>query len=112
MNVNDTGAKKITLEAVDGTTADSGLNWPAGIVSFTYDGFTWHLHNPSRLATSASSGLMSYTDKSKLDNLNKFYLTDTTPASASSGDLWFIIEEEETIIPGQGDQHASEPSYP
>lgn len=112
LNVNDTGAKKITLETLDGTTADSGLNWPAGVVSFTYDGFTWHLHNPSRLATSTSSGLMSYTDKSKLNNLNKFYLTDTTPSSASSGDLWFIIEEEETIIPGQGDQNASEPSSP
>ena len=33
--------------------------------------------------------------REELDNLNKFYLTDTTPTSASSGDLWFIIEEEE-----------------
>ena len=114
LNVNNTGAKSVMV-TFDGNTAESTLAnmiWPSGIVTFMYLSNNWWLLNPNQMASTTNSGLMSSSDKSKLDNLNKFYLTDTTPASASSGDLWFIIEEEETIIPGQGDQNASEPSYP
>lgn len=114
LNVNNTGSKKIRLHTLDGTTSDSGLNWSAGIVSFTYDGTSWRLHSPPRLASSFSSGLMSYTDKTKLDGLNKYYITSTAPSSPSNGDAWFIIEEEEEelIISEQDGQSASEPSYP
>ena len=61
----------------------------------TGEKYIWNNKADTTTATTSNAGLMSSSDKSKLNNLNKFYLTDTTPTSASAGDLWFIIEKEE-----------------
>lgn len=61
----------------------------------TGEKYIWNNKADTTAATTSSAGLMSATDKTKLNSLKNFYLTDTTPSSANSGDLWFIIEEEE-----------------
>lgn len=78
LNVNSTGAKSLMqygTTAVSTAAATSG--WQAGaVVSFTYDGTNWvrdqgyNTNTTYSAATTSANGLMSSTDKSKLDGLN------------------------------------------
>lgn len=42
-------------------------------------------------ATTSAAGLMSSTDKTKLDGLNAVYVSETQPASLENGDTWIQI---------------------
>ena len=86
------GTLTITNANESKTAAENGTD--ISLVT-TGEKYIWNNKADTTTATTSNAGLMSSSDKSKLDNLNKFYVTDTTPSSASSGDLWFIIEEEE-----------------
>lgn len=78
LNVNSTGDKALMqygTTAVSNVAATSG--WHAGaVVSFTYDGTNWvrdqgyNTNTTYSAATTSENGLMSSSDKSKLDGLN------------------------------------------
>ena len=43
------------------------------------------------VATTSTNGLMSSTDKTKLDGLPKITVNSSSPSSPSSGDIWFAV---------------------
>ena len=75
LNVNSTGAKNIYSKGSQITTG-SNKSLLAGTVDFIYDGTQWHLignyidtNTTYSAATQSANGLMSSTDKTKLDGI-------------------------------------------
>ena len=58
------------------------ISLPSGAVKAAYD------HYPS-VATPSAAGLMSATDKTKVDNLRRIFYGTSTPSGAIAGDFWF-----------------------
>jgi hypothetical protein len=65
LNVNGSGAKPICYS---NAAIDAGMLAANSVLSFVYDGAQWELIEPGA-ATASASGLMSATDKSKLDGI-------------------------------------------
>ena len=45
-------------------------------------------------ATTSANGLMSSTDKAKLDGMNNIIVSETQPSNLNNGDVWFQIESD------------------
>lgn len=45
-------------------------------------------------ATTSANGLMSSTDKTKLDGMNNIIVSETQPSNLNNGDVWFQIESD------------------
>ena len=90
LNVNGTGAKNIFH---NGAQITSGVNKGllAGVCDFVYDGTQWHLvgnyHDTTySTATTSANGLMSSTDKSKLNTLDsRSYINAITDGTNTAG---------------------------
>ena len=84
LNVNGTGAKNIFH---NGAQITSGVNKGllAGVCDFVYDGTQWHLVGNYH-DTTYSTGLMSSTDKSKLNTLDsRSYINAITDGTNTAG---------------------------
>lgn len=76
LNVNSTGAKTIYRYGTTAPSTSAKTSWNANaVVSFTYDGTNWMMNDwlnddtTYSAATTSSNGLMSSSDKSKLDGI-------------------------------------------
>ena len=71
LNVANTGAKSIRRYGTTGAASGVSTSWGAGeVVDFVYDGSYWQMIGKSLgEATTSAAGLMSATDKTKVDAL-------------------------------------------
>ena len=82
-NYNDLTNKPTIPTLTDSTsTTSSTVAASATAVKAAYD------HYPS-VATTSAAGLMSATDKTKVDNLRRIFYGTSTPSGAIAGDFWF-----------------------
>lgn len=82
-NYNDLTNKPTIPTLTDSTsTTSSTVAASATAVKAAYD------HYPS-VATPSAAGLMSATDKTKVDNLRRIFYGTSTPSGAIAGDFWF-----------------------
>lgn len=88
MNINSKGAKQIFYR---GVAITANIIKAGDIATFIYDGTQYHLLTVDRdnnttysTATTSANGLMSSTDKAKLDAINVAYGTCSTAASTAA----------------------------
>ena len=87
----ETGANAYTLPAATTTTLGGvivGTNLAVdanGTISGNYSA-----------ATTSANGLMSSTDKTKLDGLNNVIVSETQPSGLNNGDVWLQVLADET----------------
>jgi len=101
LNVNSTGAKSIKYR--NGNLPSVGTLAANRMYEFVYDGTYYQLvgdldtNTTYSVATTSSNGLMSSSDKTKLDGLSTttgttVTVSSTEPSSMNSGDIWLILE--------------------
>lgn len=94
LNVNNTGAKSILYR---GSAISAGYLAANRTYEFVYNGTAYELvgdvdtNTTYTNATTAKSGLMSTTDKSKLDSLPEIYFSSTEPQSATPNSIWYEV---------------------
>lgn len=93
LNVNSTGAKPIKLYGTTAAGTTPSTSWNAGeVVELVYDGTNWLIQNRAYPdATTSASGLMSASDKSKLDAIGTIIDAEWT-ATSSSASLTTLTE--------------------
>ena len=94
LNVNSLGAKPIVRYGTTsvGTSSTTNGGWPAGaVLHLIYDGTSWvqtHWNNTTyTTATTSSSGLMSASDKTKLNNIANYANCVSFTKSLTAGTL-------------------------
>lgn len=106
LNVNSTGAKAIRRYGSTAPGQTAATSWQENsVVSFTYDGTYWFLNDwlndntTYSVATTSANGLMSSTDKTKLDGMKTVEVSTSEPTQ-SYVSVWVDTDEEgDRIIP-------------
>lgn len=83
-NQQDNNTTYSSLAAASGGTAVSLVT--------TGEKYNWNSKPGTAVATTSANGLMSSSDKTKLNNLpNKITVSTSAPSGGSNGDIWFTV---------------------